>query len=150
DLSRQRLRQRGIQEIDGVAIARPITVNATLIEDVIDQARFTALAEAGSHGRKGPVFLELPLDVQGRDVDPTTMDRPAGKAAPANLGVGPPDAELARLAAALREAQRPVLLLGGGVSRAVARSASAAWALMGIPVTTTWNGADRIAADHPL
>ncbi len=149
DLSRQALRQRGIQEIDGVEIARPITVTSTLIEDVLDQAQFTALAEAGSHGRKGPVFLELPLDVQGRDVDPASIDRPATKVTPPAALGGPTDAELARLVAALREAKRPVLLLGGGVSRATTKAAVDAFTRMGVPITTTWNGADRLPADHP-
>jgi acetolactate synthase I/II/III large subunit len=43
-----------------------------------------------------------------------------------------------------------VLLLGGGLSRKAALAAQARLGTMNIPVMTTWNGADRIAADHPL
>src|ERR1700761_5154199 len=65
DLARGQLRQRGIQEIDGVSIARSVTVTSAIIDKTVDRSTFTRLAESGSHGRKGPVFLELPLDIQG-------------------------------------------------------------------------------------
>ena len=71
DLSRSEVRQRGIQEIDGVAIARPVTERSELIETVIDQATFAELTYSGQHGRKGPIFLEIPLDIQGAQVDET-------------------------------------------------------------------------------
>src|ERR1700712_1172704 len=76
DLSRSKVRQRGIQEIDGVAIAKPITERSELIETVIDQSTFAALTRSGTHGRKGPVFLELPLDIQGAQVDAETLNTP--------------------------------------------------------------------------
>ncbi len=149
DLCRQEVRQRGIQEIDGVDIMRPITVGSTLIDGVLDQEAFTRLAEAGSHGRKGPVFLEIPLDVQGRDVDPAAVDCPAALRRPA-APASPTQAELERLAAAVRGAKRPLLLLGGGVSRQTARECASQFTHLGIPIATTWNGADRIGSDHPL
>ncbi|HRJ62967.1 MAG TPA: thiamine pyrophosphate-binding protein, partial [Brevundimonas sp.] len=79
DLSRGEVRQRGIQEIDGVSIVKSITAHASTIEEVLDQRAFVERAEAGSHGRRGPVFLELPLDIQGREVDPAAL---AGRAEP--------------------------------------------------------------------
>lgn len=54
------------------------------------------------------------------------------------------------LIARVRQAERPVLLLGGGVSREAAQQAAGQFERMGIPIATTWNGADRIAADHPM
>ena len=49
----------------------------------------------------------------------------------------------------LNASQRPVLLIGGGVSRKTAQSIQQSMSDSGIPVMTTWNGADRIDASHP-
>src|SRR5271167_749678 len=60
DLARGQVRQRGIQEIDGVAIAAPITEKSLLLDKVVDQAAFAEMTRSGERGRKAPVFLEIP------------------------------------------------------------------------------------------
>ncbi len=74
DLARGQVRQRGIQEVDGVDIARPVTVVSKLMDRVIDQTTFDEWSQAGSVGRKGPVFLEIPLDIQGAPVEREKLD----------------------------------------------------------------------------
>ena len=149
DLSRGMLRQRGIQEIAGVDIARPITVKSVLMDDVAGKAQFREIVEAGSQGRKGPVFVEIPLDIQGRQVERASLESHVSVAlAGAIPPIGPTDLE--KLAKMIRDSARPMLLLGGGVRRHVAHALSDHYLSMGIPIVTTWNGADRIAADHPL
>ncbi|MHB1678850.1 MAG: thiamine pyrophosphate-binding protein, partial [Sulfuriferula sp.] len=73
DLSRGALRQRGIQEINGVDIVKPITVQSVLMDRILGKAEFFRIVRAGSTDRKGPVFIEIPLDIQGRDVVPETL-----------------------------------------------------------------------------
>jgi acetolactate synthase-1/2/3 large subunit len=51
---------------------------------------------------------------------------------------------------AISDSDRPVLLIGGGVSRSAMPSLLPLIEAAGIPVMTTWNGADRIGSDHPL
>ncbi|MGE5548093.1 MAG: thiamine pyrophosphate-binding protein [Solirubrobacterales bacterium] len=148
DLARGQLRQRGIQEIAGVDIARPVTVLSHLMDEVLDREAFCRVAESGSSGRKGPVFIEIPLDIQARDVDADALGASPLAVRRGTAPQGPSAAEMDKVAAMVRAAERPVLLLGGGVSRAAA--AAADFAAMGVPVQTTWNGADRVAADHPL
>jgi len=147
DLSRGEVRQRGIQEIDGVSIVRSITAHASTIEEVLDQRAFVKRAEAGSHARRGPVFLELPLDIQGREVDPAALagQVPSRASAPA-LGASEVDA----LAEKVRGARRPLFLLGGGVDHHTGQRLAGALEAAGVPVATTWNGADRIGRDHPM
>ena len=160
DLGRGQVRQRGIQEVGGVEILKPVTKRAMLLEAPLDRARFAELVEAGIRGRKGPVFVEIPLDIQARSVDPALLN----SAAPQEMSpvtetrADNGEAEMERLGVRLRRASRPVLLLGGGVLRSVAgrlsdRSPdrpSDRFQAMGIPIMTTWNGADRIGCDHPL
>lgn len=150
DLNGRDVRQRGIQEIDGVDIARPVAVRSERLDAPLDRGAFTGLAQAGSVGRKGPVFIEIPLDVQARDVDADLLNGQPAFDRSSDRVDGPSDDELERLAARLRDAQRPVLLIGGGVSRQAAVKAAESLKGLGVPVMTTWNGADRIASDHPL
>jgi acetolactate synthase I/II/III large subunit len=145
DLSRGRVRQRGIQEIDGVALARPISALSVLVEDVVSKEQFNAWHRAGSSGRKGPVFIELPLDVQARNVDEISLSGASPPAPSPFLPIS--KAALEGVAAKIRQAERPILLLGGGIDRLVASRTP--FGAMRIPVMTTWNGADRIEAAAP-
>jgi acetolactate synthase-1/2/3 large subunit len=148
DLARGAVRQRGIQEVDGVDIARPVTVASKLMAQLIDQKTFVQWSQAGSVGRKGPVFLEIPLDVQGAPVDRDELDvkRPF---ATDNGFLTIPAETLERIMRMLREAKRPVILLGGGILRTTAAAVMDKLAVLGVPVMTTWSGFDRIPTQHP-
>lgn len=141
DLARGVLRQRGIQEIDGVSIATPVTVCAKLIDDVVDASTFFTLVRKGIEGRKGPVFLEFPLDIQAREV----TEEPIGSHASLSRNIPKVAGKDVKLIANLLNAsKRPALLLGGGISRSVVKKIQNQLALLNIPIFTTWNAADRI------
>jgi acetolactate synthase-1/2/3 large subunit len=148
DLSRGNVRQRGIQEIDGISIATPITERAELIETVVDRATFAQLTRSGLNGRSGPVFLEIPLDIQGTKVDEVALATPMPAFAPHFEAVS--DAMLSSIIGKLTKAKRPVLLLGAGVSRETAEALLPKLSALGIPLMLTWNAMDRLPADHPL
>ncbi|QEE27960.1 thiamine pyrophosphate-binding protein [Terriglobus albidus] len=148
DLARDEVRQRGIQEIDGVAIAKPITEKSLRLERVVDRATFAEMTVSGSSGRKGPVFLEIPLDLQGARVDASGLETPLRSAAPVMKQL-PPDL-IGELAAKLRSSKRPVLLLGAGIDRCVSDSMQESLAEFGVPVFLTWNAMDRLGSDHPM
>lgn len=145
DLARGQVRQRGIQEIDGVSIAKPITVQSVLMETPFDAQAFAKLVLASRQGRKGPVFIEIPLDVQAQQVADfaNEIDLASSVALPKV-----PQQTIDALVAAFNRAARPVLLLGGGISRAAAAQLEDQLAALRCPVMTTWNGADRFAAKH--
>lgn len=148
DLARGQVRQRGIQEVDGVDIARPVTVASKLMDKVVNQQTFVEWSQAGSVGRKGPVFIELPLDIQGAPVDREELAAKQEYLAP-NVFRPIPNETLEQVCGLLREAKRPVLLLGGGIQRKTAAAVMDQLAVLGIPVMTTWNGLDRIPTEHP-
>ncbi len=156
DLNRGQVRQRGIQEVDGVAIAMPVAVKAATMQEIVDQRTFNAWTQAGSFGRKGPVFLEVPLDLQGAPVDEVVLSNASANVhggvkaiveAPA-LPTASAD-QIARVKAMLAAAKRPVMLLGGGVSRAVAAELMPALERAKLPLMVTWNGMDRVPSEHP-
>ena len=149
DLSRGQVRQRGIQEIDGVAIAEPITEKSLLMEKVVDKATFAEMIRSGVHGRKGPVFLELPLDIQGAQVDEVALATAVKDAEGGRFDAVSNDV-VAEIVAKLKSAKRPVILLGAGVDRATTDELMSKFAGLGVPLMVTWNAMDRIGADHPM
>ena len=61
-----------------------------------------------------------------------------------------PAAELNQVVSLLHESDRPVILIGGGVTRWAVRVLGERTAAAGIPLMTTWNGTDRVPSEHPL
>lgn len=148
DLARGTLRQRGIQEIDGVSIAKPVSKESRLIDAPISKHDFAAVVTQSATPRKGPVFLEIPLDVQAREYD--YLIEPTGELNDSSKLPIVSIESLEAIASKIRAAHRPVFLLGGGIERKTARQLKAKLEQMGIPVATTWNAADRIGADSPV
>jgi acetolactate synthase-1/2/3 large subunit len=148
DLARGELRQRGIQELDGLAMAAPVSVAAMRIEVPQPDSVIEGLVLAGLTDRHGPVYLEFCLDAQGAPVDRDAIRSSDLGVVSAEMRTAAPAAAQA-IADAITGASRPVLLIGGGVSYATALECSAGLADLGVPLMTTWNGFDRVADDHP-
>lgn len=144
DLAREQVRSRGIQEVDGVALVRSTTKLAYRFEAPIAADEFLAKLAISWTPRKGPVFLEIPLDVQAATVEETTLPALAPPALPVIDG-----ASLDRVADLYDRAERPVVLLGGGVAYDGAAALREALVARGVPTMTTYNGADRMDGDDP-
>jgi acetolactate synthase-1/2/3 large subunit len=140
------IRQLGFQEADIVSMARPITKEAWRVEraedlpGLLDRA-FAVAIEA----RPGPVLIDIPMDVQRAEIDSSyvTADAPS---APVPVIAG-----LDRVLAALENADRPLVLAGGGVraGRASAEFRRAIEAL-GVPVVSSLMAVDLLPFGHPL
>lgn len=142
--------RQAFQEIDQVAIMRPITKWAERIEhlDRIPEKINTAFQKAMS-GKPGPVYLDFPADLLFETIDEDKVDwsfagRPLLDARPA----GDPD-RIAELAERLRSSKRPIIVSGSGVIW------SKAWGELqtlveraGIPFFPTPQGRGVIPDDH--
>lgn len=142
------LRQGGVQEVDIVPIVKSITKYAVTVNDP-QQIRYhleRALHEM-KDGRNGPVWLDIPLDVQAATVNPENLPKFIPDTQPEqNLA----DAA-AQLMALIGTAKRPLLLAGHGVRLSGAAEAFLALAeRLQIPVATTWNALDLLPWNHPL
>ncbi|MBC1260304.1 thiamine pyrophosphate-binding protein [Synechococcus sp. BSF8S] len=158
DLAPAGLRQLGIQEVDGVSLAAPVCKVSECLREPLQREPFETLVRQGMSGRRGPVFLEIPLDVQAAQFSSTEF-RPApleSSALPAS-SKDPPKVsadvtaslQIEDIASRICTARRPVLLIGGGVSRPCAMRLRSALASVSLPIMTTWNGADRFGSDQP-
>lgn len=107
---RPEMRVENNQEIDTVALATGITKYAVRIDDAAELQRELQKAYAAAMtGRKGPVFLDIASAMLRQEITPETM--------PAQEENGTANAGkiAGEIAARLREAKRPVILIGGGV-----------------------------------
>ncbi len=141
------LRQLGDQELNIVDVARPITKYAAMVTDPRNiRAELEKAWYICSHGRPGPVWLDIPLNVQSAEIDPETLP---GYAAPEPAGIDA--AAVKRIAEKLRTAERPVVIAGRGVRCAGAERLLIETAeRLRLPVLTAISGIDLIPSDHPL
>jgi acetolactate synthase-1/2/3 large subunit len=146
DYARQR--QNGPQEIDIMPMVRPVTKYAATIDDpenvLVELERACAIATGG---RPGPVWLNVPLDVQNALVDEAALPRatslPPAKARPSRE-------QLVAVADALARSERPILIAGGGVRFAGAVPAFRRFVReTGIPVLLTIGAMDLLPEDEP-
>ena len=145
DLSRGEVRQRGIQEINGVDLAAPICKAVLQIDSPVGKNSFVQALRIGSMDRKGPVFIEICLDAQGAIVDLEELESNFEEEMP--IAQKPSKFSLDDSLAAIRAARRPVLLIGGGCDYSQVVSIREKLSNLGIPIMTTWNGSDRISSE---
>lgn len=144
------VRQFGAQENDIVSMARPVTKYAVTVMRGSDiRYELEKAISLATTGRKGPVWVDIPLDVQAELVDEHTL-----------RGYVPPqeaedDGEIQRgadaFAAALEKAERPLILIGHGA--AVSHSGDLIRALIQerrIPVLSTWRARGVFSDGDPL
>lgn len=112
------LRTFGQQEADIVKIVEPIAKYSTMITDpkriVYEMDKALYLAQ---NGRKGPVWIDVPLDIQNMRIEPDELEGfdPVG-----DSYFAPTVEDIEYVVKALQRAERPVLLLGSGVRSAEA------------------------------
>ena len=147
DLSRGHIRQRGIQEVDGALIAAPVCKRVLAIEAPVSRDVVVDAVREGARPRKGPVFIEMCLDAQAAPALPAQATQ--ATAQPEDVPRAA-EALTSEAISMLEKSERPVILLGQGVSRATARALDADFASLGVPVMLTWNAADRMPYDHPV
>jgi acetolactate synthase-1/2/3 large subunit len=140
------LRQLGDQEVDILPVVSPLVKYAT---SVIDPRDVRLEVEKAFHiattGRMGPVWIDVPMNVQGSLVDEGVL-KPF--VPPTDLGT--PSADLRQVVELLKSARRPVLVAGHGIR--LARCLPTLDELVNrlqIPVLATFNGFDLIPSDHP-
>jgi acetolactate synthase-1/2/3 large subunit len=147
-----RWRQLGPQEIDILDMARPVTKLAIEVGSAGEVADALARAwEAATTGRPGPVWLSVPLDVQGADVPvpaapPAQPVRSKATREPGNIAAG----AIAEVVTRLRASERPLIVAGNGIHLARAESQFDEFVRrLRIPVVTTIGGMDILGETCP-
>ncbi|MEI7752259.1 MAG: thiamine pyrophosphate-binding protein, partial [Candidatus Omnitrophota bacterium] len=143
------VRQMGSQEVDIVSMVSCITKYAvTVLEPTEIRYHLEKAWHEATHGRMGPVWLDIPLDVQAALIDETTLKgfSTEDQGVPVRLG-----AVVTEVIALLNAAERPLILAGNGVKLAGAQEALSLFAERHqIPMTLTWKAVDFLDYNHPL
>ena len=142
------LRQLGDQEVDIVACVKPLTkyavtlTDANDIEYILDKAVYLA-----THGRPGPVWIDIPINLQAAIIDETKLKKYDFKED--ELVLPNIDKEIDTLQEMLKSSERPLIIAGHGIT--ISKSKDEFLKLvdkLSIPVVTTMNGFDTISNDN--
>jgi acetolactate synthase-1/2/3 large subunit len=148
ELSKGNFRQIGFQEIDGVSLCKSITKAAVRVDSQISKQELFNLVNISKTPRKGPVFIEVCLDISVQDREELIEDNI--KFAYDKLKNNLCDVETVscvseKISQMITNSARPVILIGGGISRNT--NLNPLFELE-IPIATTFNGADRVGIDY--
>lgn len=142
-----RIRQIGFQETDIVSIVKPVTKYATMIKDPMSiKYELEKAYHICTEGRQGPVFLDIPMDIQKKEVNPNELEGfVAQKQIYDEIEI---KKNIEKFIEDFNKSKRPVFLVGGGVQLSntlddllfVAKK-------LNIPCFPTWNGMDSITSD---
>ena len=147
-MSDGKIRQVGHQEINAVGIMSPITKYAITAKKPISKLDMQKIFNLSNSGRKGPVFVEFCLDVTGSNFISETPT------AELNIPEDPKKVlksnDVDMIEQLLRESKRPIFLFGGGLNRQFTKSVYNQLISLGIPIATTWNGADKFPSNNNL
>lgn len=142
------LGKEAFQAVEIVEIVKPVTKKSYCVKEA---GRLPSITREAFHiareGRPGPVLIDLPLDVQRQEIE-----YDSGTDSSLEIHKPAPDRRKIRKALEMMlSAEKPLMLLGGGVIRADACDEFVALAeYLSIPVVTSLMGKGSIAADHPL
>ena len=150
--SELKLRGFGVQEADIIAVVESLTKYAVMVNKPeliayhLEKAIFLA-----RHGRPGPVWLDIPLDVQNSQVEPANLVHfSPEECTETDFGI-PTNSEISLVAGLLEKAERPVVLAGQGIrlGKALAEFKNFIEKFQ-VPYVATTLTVDLLPAAHPL
>ena len=147
------MRQLGVQEVDIVSMVKPITKYAVTVLDPNDiRYHLEKAVYLAFHGRPGPVWIDIPLDVQASPIADSSSLRGFDAAELKELAADTSlENEVQHLIQKLNSAHRPLLFAGNGIRLARAeKEFEQLRRLLGIPTVATWCAADLVPSNDPL
>ncbi|CDQ17055.1 MULTISPECIES: acetolactate synthase large subunit [Klebsiella] len=134
------------QEVDTYGISIPITKHNYLVRDIAELPQVISDAfRIAQSGRPGPVWIDIPKDVQSATIELETLPEPGERAAAPAFA---PES-VREAAAMINAAKRPVLYLGGGVINAPQEIRELA-EKANLPTTMTLMALGMLPKAHPL
>ena len=142
------LRQFGIQEVDIISMVHTYTKYAVQIQDAADiRYELEKAVAIASNGRPGPVWIDIPLDIQAAQIEPAELEEFSESFSEPDIS----SLDIDKTIEHFNKAKRPIIILGHGIrlshSIGIARKL---YNLLGVPVLTSWNGVDLIEEEHKL
>ena len=145
------VRQIGFQETDIVSIVKPIVKYAVMVDDIsniryeLEKAYFLS-----QNGRKGPVLVDIPMDIQRGDIDITSCKSFYDSQEFQELQHKGSFSQMDAIVHALNNSKRPLVLIGAGVRLADAQNELLSFVKEhNIPIVYSLMGKDAISEEYP-
>lgn len=147
-IGNQGIRSMGMQEVDIVSVAKPITKYAVMIKKAEDiKYELEKAVHIAKSGRPGPVWIDIPLDIQAAFIDADNLKSFQIEEETKKTN----EIVIKEIIELINNSERPVLMAGNGIRLSGAISEFIELVdVLGIPVVTTWNGIDLIWNSHEL
>ncbi|MBI2065066.1 MAG: thiamine pyrophosphate-binding protein [Candidatus Yanofskybacteria bacterium] len=152
----RKIRQLGFQETDIIDIVRPITKFAEIVRDPNEIKYYLDKAiHIAKSGRPGPVWLDIPMNVQHAEINPEELIGFTPEEDPSDLNRHTPLLSTHTVAVEamdqIMKAKRPVIIAGAGIKLGKAENEFLKiLETLKIPVVSTWSGIDILPHNHPL
>ncbi len=146
-----KLRQVGVQEADIISIVESICKYSVMVNDPLEIPYHVEKAlYLARHGRKGPVWIDIPADVQGAQIDLAKCKKFKPAEMKHEYKAVPTATELSKVEKMLSAAKRPVIIAGQGVRLAEALPEFRAFInKYKIPVVVPFLGVTTLPTAHP-
>lgn len=146
----QSIRQVGFQECDIVAMAKPVTKYAVMIDKAEDiRYELEKAIYLSQEGRPGPILLDIPLNIQKMDIDPNKLHGFDVPRHALKYDLEEVDNQIDEIVTEIERSKRPVLMVGMGVRIADASDELRELGeLLNVPVYPTWNALDVVTSDY--
>lgn len=145
------LRQLGDQEVDIISCVKPLTKYAVMITNPLEiKYHLDKAIYLATNGRKGPVWLDIPLDIQAAMIDEKNLVEFDRSEYSEHKDLDTLDSGIMeRVISALQKSKAPLIIAGHGVRIAhQVENLKALLTKLNIPVVTTFNGMDSIESTH--
>lgn len=147
-LGTRELRQAGVQEVQITELVKPITKFCHVLTGQCELIQILEKAySSATEGRKGPVWIDVPLDIQGAPIN--NFEYPASVRS--NTKEPNYDTKADEISTLLNNSERPVFFWGNGVNFDNCRKEVADFInYHSVPSVFTWNASDIIAYDNEM
>jgi len=145
-------RQLGDQEVDIVNMVKGITKYSILITDpMMIKYHLKKAIYLSINGRKGPCWIDVPIDLQSMQIDETKLIDFDPKEYDIQNNIPSLSDDIINLYSLIKKSKRPVFYIGSGIHSCGLKEDFLKIAkLTGVPVVTAWNSNDLIEDEHPL
>ncbi len=148
-IKKTKKRQIGVQEINIIDLVKPITKFSIMVKDAnkinyyLEKAYYLSKS-----GRPGPVFLDIPADIQNALINEKKISKLKYKPAKNTFSI---KSQINKIVSKLKKSKRPVIHLGHGVKLSGAKKiVKSFFNKYQIPLLLTWNADDLVHSNHKM
>ena len=147
-----KLRQLGDQEVDIVRMVEGITKYAVVVQDPATiRYHLERALHLAAHGRPGPVWVDVPINVQATQINPDTLIAYDPAEDTIHFETADLKEAVSEVLRCIRSAERPVIYAGTGVRLSDQHATFLEWIRrLGVPVVTAWNSNDLLSDTEPV